>query len=486
MRKIACLLLVLALTSSLIILVSDVVSYSRAYPYRTWIVDSHGNGADFTTIGAAINAADNGDTIYVKPGIYQSGTMRIQKSLTLVGENPETTIIDVGRATPGVEIVTDYVTFKGFWITGYPQYVFWIQSNYANHINIEGNIIQPYTNYSYPYYTPIAIGLVTDGGYNRICWNDMSNVADGILAVGSSRFDVFAGNKIFASDTGITVSSHNGYVTNCTIANNTIFGGDAFGILLTAGHSNVIDGNVIGGNFSESFGLGNTYNNVVSRNVFETSGRYSLVLSNSTNDLFYGNSFLNSSYTFTMPLVSDTWDNGYPSGGNYWRYYTGVDQHTGPNQNLAGSDGIGDTPYIWGDINDRFPLMQPPVDFIYQASPSWQRTQIVTPDPPPSYTPTPTPSPTPTPTQTPVPTPVPTPTPPTPLTAESTATAAPTPTSTPIPTPIQTPVPPETEIPPSPQSGNTQQNSAYLLVAVGALSVVLVVIVVVRIRFRKP
>jgi len=47
----------------------------------------------------------------------------------------------------------------------------------------------------------------------------------------------------------------------------------------------------------------------------------------------------------------NVWDDGYPSGGNYWSDYTGVD---------ANSDGIGDTPYILDAQNvDNYPLMQP-------------------------------------------------------------------------------------------------------------------------------
>jgi len=55
---------------------------------------------------------------------------------------------------------------------------------------------------------------------------------------------------------------------------------------------------------------------------------------------------------------ANTWDNGYPSGGNYWSDYEGVD---------ADGDGIGDTPYViipfFGEYDednmDRFPLMAP-------------------------------------------------------------------------------------------------------------------------------
>ncbi len=52
------------------------------------------------------------------------------------------------------------------------------------------------------------------------------------------------------------------------------------------------------------------------------------------------------------------WDNGYPSGGNYWIGYTSADKFSGPGQNITGSDGIGDTPYVIdGDDIDHYPFM---------------------------------------------------------------------------------------------------------------------------------
>jgi hypothetical protein len=56
----------------------------------------------------------------------------------------------------------------------------------------------------------------------------------------------------------------------------------------------------------------------------------------------------------------NVWDDGYPSGGNYWSDYTGVDLYSGPYQNETSSDGIGDTPYDIDENNvDHYPLMKP-------------------------------------------------------------------------------------------------------------------------------
>ena len=55
---------------------------------------------------------------------------------------------------------------------------------------------------------------------------------------------------------------------------------------------------------------------------------------------------------------SNVWNDSYPSGGNYWNDYRGVDNFCGPYQNETGSDGIGDTPnVIYGSNIDHYPFM---------------------------------------------------------------------------------------------------------------------------------
>ena len=63
-----------------------------------------------------------------------------------------------------------------------------------------------------------------------------------------------------------------------------------------------------------------------------------------------------------------SWDNGYPSGGNYWSDYSGVDNCSGPSQNICPNpDGIGDTPFG----GDRYPLMKPQVSAPDTSPPTW-------------------------------------------------------------------------------------------------------------------
>ena len=98
---------------------------------------------------------------------------------------------------------------------------------------------------------------------------------------------------------------------------------------------------------------------------------YGNIISNNSNGLLIGiytfkgynfiihNNFLNNTVQ-TICATSNFWDDGYPSGGNFWSDYTGEDLFSGPYQNETGSDGIGDTAYVIGENNvDRYPLMGP-------------------------------------------------------------------------------------------------------------------------------
>ncbi|MCK4267116.1 MAG: hypothetical protein KAX31_07520, partial [Thermoplasmata archaeon] len=80
------------------------------------------------------------------------------------------------------------------------------------------------------------------------------------------------------------------------------------------------------------------------------------------------------------------WNDSYPSGGNYWSDYAGVDLNSTPSQNVPPPDGIGDTPYIIdGDSQDNYPLMSayfednyPPQSSVDTISPYWHTTSPLT------------------------------------------------------------------------------------------------------------
>jgi len=70
---------------------------------------------DYPTIQEAINSASNGDTIFVRVGTYYEHVV-VNKSLSLFGENRESTIIDGNGTGNVVEITANNVSIVGFTI----------------------------------------------------------------------------------------------------------------------------------------------------------------------------------------------------------------------------------------------------------------------------------------------------------------------------------------------------------------------------------
>jgi parallel beta-helix repeat protein len=169
------------------------------------------------------------------------------------------------------------------------------------------------------------------------------------------------------------------YSTNSVVIENSI--GD---VALYFSSDNNISENDIKPTFLEGIYLHSSSNNNISENNITTYGAYDNGVSleycsnntisgnnvtncylgiwvlESSNNMVYHNNFINNSQQVQVYSSSNAWDNGYPSGGNYWSGYTGVDLYSGPYQNETGSDGIGDKPYII-DVNnaDKYPLMKP-------------------------------------------------------------------------------------------------------------------------------
>jgi parallel beta-helix repeat protein len=150
----------------------------------------------------------------------------------------------------------------------------------------------------------------------------IQNTSDYVAAVHlSSVRDVeIAECKIKGSFSGIQLENS----TFCNITKNEIVNNHAYGIYLQSNSSlNLIIGNMISNNPTGIF----------------------IADINSKENKIYHNNFVNNANQRGGVGVGGTWDNGYPSGGNYWSDYVGVDLKSGPHQNETGSDGIGDTPY---------------------------------------------------------------------------------------------------------------------------------------------
>jgi parallel beta-helix repeat protein len=107
----------------------------------------------------------------------------------------------------------------------------------------------------------------------------------------------------------------------------------------------------------------NSQGNNVTDNSFYYNEWFNIYFGTSTNNLIYRNNFVNNSATgqaYDDSNNGNSWDYGYPTGGNYWSDYEGVDLNSTPTQDVPPPDGIGDTQYdIDANSFDNYPLMKP-------------------------------------------------------------------------------------------------------------------------------
>ncbi|HMA83529.1 MAG TPA: right-handed parallel beta-helix repeat-containing protein [Candidatus Thermoplasmatota archaeon] len=84
-------------------IISSSLPISAEQHAKTIIVDKDGSG-DYTTITAAVDAAQPGDTIFVHDGVYEETEILIDKTITLTGETISSTIIS-GDETKTILII---------------------------------------------------------------------------------------------------------------------------------------------------------------------------------------------------------------------------------------------------------------------------------------------------------------------------------------------------------------------------------------------
>jgi parallel beta-helix repeat protein len=203
--------------------------------------------------------------------------------------------------------------------------------------------------------------LQGSGSGNAFYWHVINNVtvrsidirdfACGVY-LASASLSTVSGNTITNSQIGVRLDGG----ANNTISENTITNSQTGVFLYYLSNNNTVSGNTITNSATCGVSLRSS-NNVVSGNTIANS-HFGVYLDSGGNEIYHNN-FIN----YTSPasaMASARWDDGYPSGGNYWSDYLTRYPDAAENDSSA----------IWGtsyviDVNntDRYPLMGTFSDF---------------------------------------------------------------------------------------------------------------------------
>jgi parallel beta-helix repeat protein len=294
-------------------------------------------GLGYVKIQDAIYAPETlkGQTILVDSGTYHENII-VNKTLSLVGEDAWTTIIEGNGVGSVIELAADNVTLTGFVVRksgiGYGQSG--IALNDVKGCNVSRNNI---TDNYYGLWFNSATNNTASG-------NNLIDDNYTIGLYGSSNNNRVLNNNVTASNHAgiLIVSSSNNEICENNVTNNQ------YSIELVSSSSNTILGNNITNNSHGIALYGSSNNNSVRENTLQNNG-WGIELDTPQNNRIYHNNFIdNVPQVLCDSHYSNIWDNGYPSGGNYWSDHTGAD---------LDHDGIEENGYIIDENNtDHYPL----------------------------------------------------------------------------------------------------------------------------------
>jgi len=245
---------------------------------------------DFATIQEAVDNAEPGDLVLVSAGTYHE-QLRIEKWLTIKGENENTTIIEGNTSGICIQITADNVVVTGFKIQNALIGIV-IQNSSGSRImkntitaisresvillQSQSNIVANNTIVN----NAEGIHLVLSSN-NTICQNKLYHNFDCGVLLNNSTGNLIKDNSVSANhDTGVFLFDS----SNNLVENNVIVWSHDDGIVLKRSRDNLLRGNVVFSNYHSGCYLVNSANNTLVDNVFEANCWHGVELYYSNNN----------------------------------------------------------------------------------------------------------------------------------------------------------------------------------------------------------
>jgi parallel beta-helix repeat protein len=297
----------------------------------------------FNTIQKGINKAKNGDIVYVHDGIYQEKIDCLLKSIKLIGQNRDWTIIEGSiniSFTQNVVIEGFTIRYGSWTLVGYPASLMLFT---CSKCTVKNNKIISFFN-------GISLWAASDNVVkNNICIGKLNPCID---INQFSKNNKIHDNQVLSSEMGFLLIGNNNEISKNIISDNY------YGIYVDSHLSvNSVDNNIHNNQFINNI-IGMycwevTEQKIIANNFTRNECGLCFQMNGHDNEI-YCNNFIDNDCTAVDWKGKDKWYIKTRSAGkgNYWDDYTGTDDD---------GDGIGDTPYkIPGEYNeDKYPFMEP-------------------------------------------------------------------------------------------------------------------------------
>lgn len=206
---------------------------------------------DYNKIQNAINAASNGDTIYIYNGTYYENII-INKSINLIGEDKNTTILDGGRKDNVIKITANGVVVTGFTV----------QKSISTIENM--------------------INIAPKAGINI-----------------SSNNNTITDNLLINNSYGMTLF----HASNNMISKNIISDDDHCGIYMSNSQNNIITNNIIKNNYYNGIGIYDKSNtNTITENTLMNNNNCGIKIRLSSNNNITDNNLIGNKIGICEPV----------------------------------------------------------------------------------------------------------------------------------------------------------------------------------------
>ncbi len=356
--------------------------YDMCCGIRGWSDAGYPVYKKYPSVRSAVLSVPEGDSVFLSSGVYV-GDFTINKTISLLGENQTSTIIEGSGSGVSINVTSDRTLVSSLTVRNGEIGILSFATSGTEISNCTFSGLETAVSLLSSRSIKLRDNTMSDcslymEGKSLEHWDthsiDGTNLVNGkplyyATKLSNTEVLVDASLIILVNCTNVTVSGRDfnsnsigitlAYSSYSHIRNNTFYSNGISGISIHESHDNMIIDNTFESNGDAGINLADSSLNTLNRNLIKDNGGYGVSLLRGTDNRVFNNTFIrNNGGMVQAEDRSDncSWDDG--SLGNYWSDYKM--KYPG----AANDSRVWDTPYLirgTPEISDRYPAVTPTV-----------------------------------------------------------------------------------------------------------------------------